>query len=326
MPQPSSSPTTPEEEETATEEPTGSPTVTPTEAEDEVVTREPTKKPVTEPTTREPSMDPTVTPTESEPFVPCSVCAYGLTVDPSTPVGGGGKTCADLLVDAAAVDETSQECMAMMAAIPTCCPDVTVATARPTLRPTMLVVTTPRPTVAYVPVTPSPVGYWASVQTSPSADGGEVWGSPPDDVWGSADAGAKPTWNNDCASSKASKMFKWGWGSSSSSSNSNDEWGSSGSKNPPPPVWKSKSSKCHGKAAKVASSWTGKSAKSLDGKTHKWGSDGWHHYGNNAAFASGLDRIQTLSNDAVMGVGGIGWSTKMFVIVAVVGFCSWLGL
>ena len=140
-----------------------------------------------------------------------------------------------------------------------------------------------------------------------------------DAEWGSADAGA-PTWNNDCASSKASKMFKWSWGS-------NDEWGS-GSKKPPPGVWKSKSSKCHGKAAKVASSWTGKSAKSLDGKTHKWGSDGWHHYGNNAAFASGLDRIQTLSNDAIMmGVGeGIGGSTKVFIIVAVVGFYSWLGL
>ena len=336
-PQSSSSPTTldeeDEEEEVETEEPTGSPTVTPTEADEDEVTREPTKKPVTEPMTREPSMDPTVTPTESEPFVSCSVCAYGLTVDPSTPVGGGGKTCADLLVDAMAVDETSQECMAMMAAIPTCCPDV-VTTAKPT----------PRPTAAYVPVTPSPVGYWGSVQTSPSADGGDdVWGSPPDDVWGSADAGAPTTWNNnDCASSKASKMFKWGWGSSSSDGN---EWGSS-SKNPPP-VWKSKSSKCHGKAAKAASSW--------DGKTHKWGNDGLYNYGNNAAFASGLDRIQTTHSEqqheplglgyriryneltspiiiddqssTSMGVvGGSSSSKKTFIIVAVVGFCSWLGL
>ena len=231
-------------------------------------------------------------------------------------MGGGGKTCADLLVDAAAVAESSQECMAMMAAIPTCCPDI-VTTAKPTLRPT----------TAYVPVTPSPVGYWGSVNTPRPTYGGEVWGSPSDVVWGSADAewgsadGGSPTWNNYCASSKASKMFKWGWGSNRS--DGNDEWGSSSKK--PPAVWKSKSSKCHGKAAKAASSWTGKSAKSKEGKTQKWGNGSWNHYGNNA-FASGLDRIQIdQSSSSSVGVVG-GSSKKTFIIVAVVGFCSWLGL
>ena len=52
----------------------------------------------------------------------CSVCSTGLTVPTYTKVHKNGKTCADLLFDAARVRESSKECYEMKAGIPVCCP------------------------------------------------------------------------------------------------------------------------------------------------------------------------------------------------------------
>ena len=52
----------------------------------------------------------------------CSVCSTGLTVPTYTKVHKNGKTCADLLFDAARVRESSKECYEMKAGIPICCP------------------------------------------------------------------------------------------------------------------------------------------------------------------------------------------------------------
>ena len=70
---------------------------------------------------------PTMPPTIPSTIIPfndpsCSVCSNGLTVPPTTPVGSNDKTCTDLLFDAGNVDENSLECMAMQAAVYTCCP------------------------------------------------------------------------------------------------------------------------------------------------------------------------------------------------------------
>ena len=67
------------------------------------------------PTTSSPTPEPTITDTS------CAVCSKGLTVAPSTIVGTDGKTCSDLVNDAATVEQGSFACTQMEAATPTCC-------------------------------------------------------------------------------------------------------------------------------------------------------------------------------------------------------------
>ena len=62
----------------------------------------------------------------------CSVCSNGLTVSSSTPVGENDKTCADVLTQAAAVEEGSAVCNALEGAIPTCCPSAVGGPPPPT--------------------------------------------------------------------------------------------------------------------------------------------------------------------------------------------------
>ena len=55
---------------------------------------------------------------------PCPICTEGLTVDETTALGGGGKTCGDLINDAKNVDESDNECDQMKSVQGTCCPVV----------------------------------------------------------------------------------------------------------------------------------------------------------------------------------------------------------
>jgi len=52
--------------------------------------------------------------------IPCSVCPNGLSVNETESLGS--KTCADLLIDARNVTESSEECKSMLLAQHTCCP------------------------------------------------------------------------------------------------------------------------------------------------------------------------------------------------------------
>ncbi len=54
---------------------------------------------------------------------PCPVCPHGLTVDSTTALGTGSKTCADLLVKRETTEETESLCTHMFEiAAPVCCP------------------------------------------------------------------------------------------------------------------------------------------------------------------------------------------------------------
>ena len=190
----------------------------------------------------------------------CSVCSIGLTVPSTTPVGSAGKTCGTLLVDASKVTEGSAQCMAMMAAIPTCCP--AKPTYKPTYRPTpapVVVVMTPRPT---------------DRATRPPQS--QTYPPPFESSWGKPPPPSPPP--IDC-----------GWGSSSDTT---DEWGSSSGSSSSGYLFGSKGSKAaykcyHGKASKS------KSSKSKYGKSDKegWGGgDGSWVYAN-----SELDKIKLLT-------------------------------
>jgi len=58
-----------------------------------------------------------------EDFEPCPICTDGLTADPSTSLGGGGRTCGTLVEDAKDEDAAGETCDAMrVAADSVCCP------------------------------------------------------------------------------------------------------------------------------------------------------------------------------------------------------------
>ena len=220
-----------------------------------------------------PSKKPIVVQPPPEPLPStCSVCSTGLTVPSSTPVGSVGKTCGTLLVNASKVTEGSANCMAMMAAIPTCCPGGVPSTAKPTYNPTpMPVILTPRPTVRATRP-PQQQTYPPPFESS--------WGKPPP---------PSPPPTIDCGWASSSDIEEEEWGSSSNSSGSSAYlFGSKGSK--------AAYNKCyHGKTGKS------KSSKSKYGKSDKegWGSGGWV-YAN-----SELDKIKLLppasSSSSVIG-------------------------
>ena len=201
----------------------------------------------------------------------CSVCSIGLTVPSTTPVGSAGKTCGTLLVDASKVTEGSAQCMAMMAAIPTCCP------AKPRYEPTTY---RPTPAPVVVVMTPRPTDR----ATRPPQS--QTYPPPFESSWGKPPPPSPPP--IDC-----------GWGSSSDTT---DEWGSSSGSSSSGYLFGSKGSKAaykcyHGKASKSKSSkskYYGKSDKEGWGG----GGDGWV-YAN-----SELDKIKLLAPASSAASGG----------------------